>query len=72
MYNEKLHKLYVSPNVIRIVKSRKMRQVGHVARMGRMRNTYKIFVETPEGKRPLGRTRRRWEDNIGMGLWEVE
>jgi hypothetical protein len=58
--------LYSSPNIIRVVKSRRMRWVGHVARMGKKRGAYRILVGRPEGKRPLGRFRCRWEDNIKM------
>jgi hypothetical protein len=63
--------LYSSPSIIRIIKSRKMRWAGHVARMGDKTNAYRLFVGTPEGKRPLGRPRRRWVDNIRMDLGEV-
>jgi hypothetical protein len=59
LHNEELHNLCSSPNVIRM-KSKRMRWAGHVARMGEKRNTYKIFGRKPEGKRPLGRTSRRW------------
>jgi hypothetical protein len=71
MHNEKLHNLYCSPSIIRIIKSRRMRWAGHVARMGEKRNAYRILVGKPEGKRPLGRPRRRWEDNIRMDLREI-
>jgi hypothetical protein len=64
MHNEEVHNLYYSPNVIRMIKSRRMRRVGHVARMGEKRNAYRILVGKSEGKRPLGRIRRRWVDNI--------
>jgi hypothetical protein len=64
--------LYSSPSIIRIIKSRRMRWAGHVARMGEKRNAYRILVKMPEGKRPLGRPRRRWVDNIKMGLREIE
>jgi hypothetical protein len=57
LYNEELHELYSSPNVIGMIKSRRMRLAGHVARMGEKRNTYRNLVRKPEGKRPLGRTR---------------
>jgi hypothetical protein len=60
-----------SPNIIRVIKSRKMRWEGHVARMGEGRGTYRILVRRPEGRRPLGRPRRRWEDNIKMDHQEV-
>jgi hypothetical protein len=68
MHNEELHKLYSSPSIIRMIKSRKMRWEPHVARMGEKRNAYRILVGKPEGKRPLGRPRRRWVDNIKMDL----
>jgi hypothetical protein len=60
--------VYSSPSIIRMIKSRMMRWAGHVARMGEMRNAYRILVGMPEGKRPLGRPRRRWVDNIKMDL----
>jgi hypothetical protein len=66
LHNEELHNLYASPSIIRMIKSRMMRLTGHVARMGAMRNAYRILVGKPEGKRPLGRPRRRWVDNIKM------
>jgi hypothetical protein len=59
--------LYSSPSIIKIIKSRRMRWAGHVARMRVTRNAYKILVGTPQGKRPLGRPGRRWEDNIKLG-----
>jgi hypothetical protein len=64
LHNEELHNFYCLPSIIRIIKSRRMRWAGHVARMGEKRNAYRILVGKPEGKRPLGRPRRRWEDNI--------
>jgi hypothetical protein len=64
LHNEELHNLYSSPSKIRIIKSRRMRWAGHVARMGEKRNVYRLPVGKPEGKRPLGRPRRRWIDNI--------
>jgi hypothetical protein len=67
LYNEELHNLYSSPSIIRIIKSRRMRWAGHVARMGEKRKVYRLLVGKPEGKRPLGRPRRRWIDNIKMG-----
>jgi hypothetical protein len=71
----KLHKelndLYSLPNIVRVVKSRRMRCAGHVARMGEDRVVYRVLVGKPEGKRPLGRPRRRWQDNIEMDLQEV-
>jgi hypothetical protein len=60
-----------SPSIIRIIKSRRMRWAGHVALMGEKRNAYKLLVGKPEGKRPLGRPRRRWVDNIRVDLGEV-
>jgi hypothetical protein len=68
LHNEELHNLYCSPSIIRIIKSRRIRWAGHVARMGAKRNAYRILVGKPEGKRPLGRPRRRWEDNIRINL----
>jgi hypothetical protein len=70
LHNEKLHNLYCSPSIIRIIKSRRMRWAGHVARMGE-KNACRILVGKPEGKRPLERPRRRWEDNIRMDLREI-
>jgi hypothetical protein len=72
LHNEELHKLYSSPSIIRIIKSRRMRWVRHVARMGEKRNAYRILVGKPEGKRPLGRPRRRWVANIKMDVRERE
>ena len=69
LHNEELNDLYSSPNIVRVIKSRRMRWAGHVARMGEMRGVYR--VGKPEGKRPLGRPRRRWVDNIRMDLQEV-
>jgi hypothetical protein len=63
--------LYSSPIIIRVIKSRRMRWAGHVARMGEGRGANRILVGGPEGRRPLGRPRRRWEDNIKMDLQEV-
>jgi hypothetical protein len=71
LYNEELHNLYSSPSIIRIITSRRMRWAGHVARMGEKRNVYKLLVRKPEGKRPLGRPRCRWIDNIKMDLSEI-
>ena len=71
MHNEKLNKMYSSSNIVRVIKSRRMRWVGHVARMGEERGVYRFLVGKPEGKRPLGRPRRRWVDNIRMYLQEV-
>ena len=63
--------LYPSPNIVRVIKSRRMRWVGHVARLGEERGVYRVLVGKPEGRRPLGRPRRRWADNIRTGLQEV-
>ena len=71
MHNEELNGLYSVPNIVRVVKSRRMRWAGHVARMGEDRGVHGVLVGKPEGKRPLGRPRRRWEDNIKMELQEV-
>jgi hypothetical protein len=71
LHNEELYDLYSSPNIIRIIKSRRMRWAGHVARMEANRTAYILLVGKPEGKRPLGRPRRRWVDNIRMDLGEV-
>ena len=71
MHNEELNDLYSSPNFVRVVKSRRMRWAGHVARMGEERGVYRVLVGKPEGKRPPGRPRRRWVDNIRMDLWDV-
>jgi len=71
LHNEELCEMYLSSNIFRVIKSRRMRWVGHVARMRGRRGTYKILVGKPEGKRPLGRSRRRWEDNIKMDLQEM-
>jgi hypothetical protein len=70
LHNEELHDLYSLPNIVRVVKSRRMRWAGHVARMGQD-SVYRVLVGKPEGKRPLGRPRRRWENNIDMHLQEV-
>jgi hypothetical protein len=71
LHNVELHDLYSSPSIIRIMKSRMMRWAGHVARMGKKRNVYRLLVGKPEGKRPLGKPRRRCVDNIRMDLGEV-
>jgi hypothetical protein len=71
LHNEELSELYSLPNIVRVVKSRRMRLAGHVARMEEGRGVYRVLVGKPEGKRPLGRPRRRWEDNIKMDLQEV-
>jgi hypothetical protein len=71
LHNEEPYGFYSSPNIIRMIKSRRMRWAGHVARMGEMRDVNRVLVGKPEGKRPLGRPRHRWEDNIKMNLQEV-
>ena len=70
LHNEELNDLYSLPNIVRVVKSRRMRWAGHVARMGEDRRVHRVLVGKLEGKRPLGRPRRRWEDNIKMDLQE--
>jgi hypothetical protein len=71
LHNEELNDLYSLPNIVRVVKSRRMRWAGHVARLGEERGVHRVLVGKPEGKRPLGRPRRRWEDNIKMDGEEV-
>ena len=71
LHNDELNYLYSSPNTVRAIKSRIIRWAGHVARMGKKRGVYRVLVGRPEGKRRLGRPRRRWEDNIKMDLREV-
>jgi hypothetical protein len=71
LHDEELHNLYSSANIIRIIKSRRMRWAGHVARMRGKRNVYRLLVGKPEGKSPLGRPRRRWMDNIKIDLLEI-
>jgi hypothetical protein len=70
-HNEELNELYSLPNIVRVVKPRRMRWAGHVARMGEERGVHRVLVGKPEGKRPLGRPRRRWENNIKMDVQEV-
>jgi hypothetical protein len=71
LLNDELHDLYSSPNIVRTITSRKMRWAGHMARIGERKGAYRVLVGRPEGKRPLGRPRRRWEDNIKMDLREI-
>jgi hypothetical protein len=71
LHNDELHSLYSSPNIVRVIKSRRMRWAGHVARMGEGRGVYRVLVGRPERKRPLGRPRRRLEDNIKIDLREI-
>jgi hypothetical protein len=71
LHNDELHSLYSSRNIVRVIKSRRMRWSGHVARIGEGRSFYRVLVGMSEGKRPLGRPRLRWEDNIKMDLTEI-
>jgi hypothetical protein len=71
LHNEELNDLYSLPYIVRVVKSRRMRWARHVARMGEDRDVYRVLVGKPEGKRPLGRPRRKWEDNIKLDLQEI-
>ena len=71
MHCEELNDLYCSSNIVRVIKSRRMIWAGHVARMGELRDVYSLLIGEPEGKRPLGKPRRRWEDNIKMDLQKV-
>ena len=71
MHNEELNDLYSSPNIVRVIKSRRMKWAGHVARMGEEREVYRVLVGKLEGRRPLGRPRRRWVDNIWTDFQEV-
>jgi hypothetical protein len=72
LHNEELHTLYSSPNIIRQIKSRRMRWAGHVACMGEERSVYRVLMGKSEGSRPLGRPRHRWEDGIRMDLREID
>jgi hypothetical protein len=71
LHNDELHVLYSSPNIVRVIKSRRMRWAGHVSHVGEGRCVYRVLVRRPEGKRPLGRPRHRWEDNIKLDLREI-
>ena len=71
LHNEELNDLYSSPNIVRVIKSRRMRWARHMARMEEDRGVHKVLVGKPDGKRPLGRPRRRWEENIKMNLQEM-
>jgi hypothetical protein len=71
LHNEELHILFSSPNIIRQIKSRRMRWAGHAARIGEEGNMYSVLIGKPEGKRPLGGPRRRWENGIRMDLREI-
>jgi hypothetical protein len=72
LHNKELSDLYSLPNILRVVKSRRMRWVGHVVHMGEGRIVHRVLMGKPEGNRPLGRPKRRWEDNIKMDLRDVE
>jgi hypothetical protein len=71
LHNEELYAVYCSPNIILVIKSRRLKLTGHVARMGESRGAYRVLVEKPEGRRPIGKSGRRWEDNIKVDLREV-
>jgi hypothetical protein len=71
LHNDELHDLYSLPNIVRVIKSRRMRWSVHVAHMGEGSGIYRVLVRRPKGKRPLGRPRHRWEDNIKMDLREI-
>ena len=71
LHNEELHSLYCSPNIFRLIKSRRLRWAGHIARMEEYMSAFKILTGTPAGKRPLGRPRSRWEDNIRMDFKQM-
>jgi hypothetical protein len=71
LHNDELHSLCSSPNIVTVIKSRRTRWAGHVARMGEGRGVYRVLVGRPEGKRPLGRPRLRWENNIKLDLREI-
>jgi hypothetical protein len=71
LHNEEIIDMYCSPNIVRVIKSRRMRWAGHVARMGEEWGVYRVLLGKSEGRRPLGRPRRRWVDNIKMDLQEV-
>jgi hypothetical protein len=72
LHSGELHNLYSSPDIIRHIKSRRMRWAGHVARMGEGRNVYRVLVGKPEGKRPLERPRRRWKEGTKMAVRKIE
>jgi hypothetical protein len=71
LHNDELHSLYSSPNIVRVIKSRRMKWVGHVARMGERKGVYRVLVGRPEVKRPLEIPRHRWGDNIKLDLRET-
>jgi hypothetical protein len=70
LHNDELHSLYSSPSIVKVIKSKEMRWVGHVAHMREGRGVYRVLIGMPKSKRPLGRPRHRWEDNIKMDLKE--
>ena len=72
LHNEELNDLYSSPNIVRVIKSRRMRGTGHMARMGEKRGVYRVLLGKPEGKRPLQRPRRRWVDTRISRRWDVD
>jgi len=71
LYTEEINDLYSSPNIARVIKSKRMRWAGNVARMVEGRGVYRLLVEKPDGRRPLGRPRRRWKGNMKMDLWKL-
>jgi hypothetical protein len=71
LHNDEIHSLYSSPNIVRVIQSRRMRWAGHVARKGEGKGVYRVLVGRPKGKRPLGRHRCRWEDNVKLDLREI-
>jgi hypothetical protein len=71
LHDEELNELYSSPNIVRVIKSRRISWAGHIVRMGERRGAYRVLVRKSDGKRPLGRPGRRWEDSIKMDLQEV-
>jgi hypothetical protein len=72
LHNDEFHSLYSSPNIVRVIKSRRMRWAGHVTCLGEERGVYRVFVRRPEVKGPMGGPRRRWEDNIKLDLRAIE
>jgi hypothetical protein len=72
LHKEELNDLHRSPNIVRVINSRRMKWAGHVARMGERRSVYRVLVGKPEGKRPLGRPRHRWKLSVRMDLQDVE
>jgi hypothetical protein len=71
LHNDELHSLYSSPNIVSVIKARMLRWAGHIARMGEGIAVYRVLVGRPEGKRPLGRPRLRWEDNIKLDMRKI-